>query len=128
MSSETLAFARFGGIERSEVDLLNSRSYLISLSQQLRHPANQNRVVRHSAVNQIRVLRHASLQPIRIEFYVTQELSARVEDPSRLAIAHLNTYPPPSRQLYSLFYYWLALLLLMKCVNAYASFYPFPSR
>ena len=35
LSSETLAFARFGGIERSEVDLLNSRSYLISLSQQL---------------------------------------------------------------------------------------------
>ena len=37
LSSETLAFARFGGIERSEVDLLNSRSYLISLSQQLRY-------------------------------------------------------------------------------------------
>ena len=35
LSSETLAFARFGGIERSEVDLSNSRSYLISLSQQL---------------------------------------------------------------------------------------------
>ena len=35
LSSETLAFARFGGIERSEVDFLNSRSYLSSLSQQL---------------------------------------------------------------------------------------------
>ena len=35
LSSETIAFARFGGIERSEVDLLNNRSYLISLSQQL---------------------------------------------------------------------------------------------
>ena len=35
LSSETLTFARFGGIERSEVDLLNSRSYLISLSKQL---------------------------------------------------------------------------------------------
>ena len=41
---------------------------------------------------------------MRIEYYVTQELSARVEDPSRLsapwlAIAYLNTWglpPPPS--------------------------------
>ena len=50
-----------------------------------------------SAANQIRVLHHPSRQPIRIEYYVTQDLSARVEDPSRLAIAYLNAWglPPP---------------------------------
>ena len=37
------------------------------------------------ATNQIRVLRHSSRQPIRIEYYVTRELSARVENPSRLS-------------------------------------------
>ena len=38
-----------------------------------------------SAANQIRVLRHANRQPIRIEHYVTRELSARPEVPSRLS-------------------------------------------
>ena len=47
--------------------------------------ANQNRVLHHSAANQIRVLRNTSRQPIRIEYYVTRELSATVEDPSRLS-------------------------------------------
>ena len=36
-----------------------------------------------SAANQARLLRHPSCQPIRIEFCVTRELSAGVEDPSR---------------------------------------------
>ena len=40
MSSETLAFARFGGIERSKIDLLNNQSYLISLSQQSGYRSN----------------------------------------------------------------------------------------
>ena len=44
-----------------------------------------------SAANQNRVLSHPSRQPIRIEHYVTRELSARVGDPSRLAIAYFNT-------------------------------------
>ena len=47
--------------------------------------ANQHRVLHHSAANQIRVLRNTSRQPIRIEYYVTRELSATVEDPSRLS-------------------------------------------
>ena len=47
--------------------------------------ANQNRVLHHSAANQIRVLRNTSRQPIRIRYYVTRELSARVEVPSRLS-------------------------------------------
>ena len=37
-----------------------------------------------SSANQNRVLRHPTRQPIRIENYVTRELSARVEHPSRL--------------------------------------------
>ena len=39
-----------------------------------------------SAANQIRVLGNTSRQPIRIEYYVTRELSATVEDPSRLSV------------------------------------------
>ena len=71
-----------------------------------------------SAANQIRVSRHPSRQPIRIEYYVTRELSAMVEGPSRLsapllAIAYLNTWglpplPPPSA---------LLTLLLLKTPN-----------
>ena len=38
-----------------------------------------------SAASKIRVLRHLSGQPIRIEYYVTRELSARVEVPSRFS-------------------------------------------
>ena len=38
-----------------------------------------------STANQLRVLRHPSRQPIRIEYYVTRELSARVEDLTRLS-------------------------------------------
>ena len=38
-----------------------------------------------SAANQIQVVRHSSCQPIRIEYYVTRELSAMVEDPSQLS-------------------------------------------
>ena len=65
--------------------------------------ANQNRARKNtstSSANQNRVLRNPSRQPIRIEYYdtrveyhVTRELSARLEDPSRLsaAIAYLNT-------------------------------------
>ena len=45
---------------------------------------------RLSATNQKRVLRNPSRQPIRIEHpschYVTRELSARPEDPSRLSV------------------------------------------
>ena len=37
------------------------------------------------AANHSRVLRHPSRQPIRIEYYVTPELSATVEDTSRLS-------------------------------------------
>ena len=40
---------------------------------------------RLSAANQKQVLRNPSRQPIRIKHYVTQELSARVEVPSRLS-------------------------------------------
>ena len=40
---------------------------------------------RLSATNQNRVLRNPSRQPIKIEHYVTRELSARPEDPSRLS-------------------------------------------
>ena len=63
--------------------------------------ANQNRVLRNPSrqairiahrknpsifsANQNRVLRNPSRQPIKIEHYVTRELSARVEDPSRLS-------------------------------------------
>ena len=39
-----------------------------------------------SSANQSRVLRQPSRQPIRIEYYVTRELSATVEDPSRLSV------------------------------------------
>ena len=39
-----------------------------------------------SSANQNRVFRHPSRQPIRIEFYVTRELSAQVEVPSRLSV------------------------------------------
>ena len=38
-----------------------------------------------SAANQTRVSRNPSRQPIRIEYYVTRELSATIEDPSRLS-------------------------------------------
>ena len=38
-----------------------------------------------SAANQNRVLRHQSRQPVRMEYYVTRELSATIEDPSRLS-------------------------------------------
>ena len=50
--------------------------------------ANQNRARNNhstSSANQNRVLRHPSRQPIRIEYYVTRELSARLEDPFRLS-------------------------------------------
>ena len=47
--------------------------------------ANQNRVLRHSAANQNQLLRLPSRQPIRNEYYVTRELSDRVEVPSRLS-------------------------------------------
>ena len=63
----------------------------------LRLPSRQPIRIEHgknpstSSTNQNRVLRNPSRQPIRIEHYVTRELSARVEDPSRLAIAYLNT-------------------------------------
>ena len=39
-----------------------------------------------SASNQNRLLRHPSCQPFIIEHYVTPELSARVEVPSRLSV------------------------------------------
>ena len=58
-----------------------------------------------------RVSRHPSRQPIRIECYVSRELSARVEVPSRLS-ARLGSLKPilihrdlQPHQLYSLFYY-----------------------
>ena len=38
-----------------------------------------------SSTNQNQVLCHPSRQPIKIEYYVTQELSARVEVPSWLS-------------------------------------------
>ena len=38
-----------------------------------------------SSPNQNRILRNPSRQPIRIEYYVTRELSARLEVPSRLS-------------------------------------------
>ena len=58
---------------------------LVSATNQNRAPessANHNR--EPSSANQNRVLRQPSRQPIRIEYYVTRELSARLEDPSRL--------------------------------------------
>ena len=65
------------------------------------------------AANQIRVLRHPSRQPIRIEYYVTRELSATVEAPSRLSarlgwlkpILIHRVFNPPTRLIRSLFYY-----------------------
>ena len=90
---------------------LVSAPYLNTLSTRLGKtrqplPANQNRVLRHpshqpiriengkkpstSSANQNRVLRNPSRQPIRIEHYVTRELSARVEDPSRLESARYS--------------------------------------
>ena len=67
-----------------------------------------------SAANQIRVLRHPSCQPIRLEYYVTRELSARVEAllGSRLELAryslsyYIGNSPPPPNDL-------LTTLLLM---------------
>ena len=56
------------------------------------------------AANQVRVFLHPSRQPIRIEYYVTRELSARVEVPSRLSarvgslepiLMHRDLNPPP---------------------------------
>ena len=47
--------------------------------------SRQHRVSPESSANQNRVLRNPSRQPIRIEHYVTRELSARGEDPSRLS-------------------------------------------
>ena len=57
----------------------------------LRHPSRQPIRIEHgknpstSSAYQNRVLRHPSRQAIRIEYYVTRELSARVEVPSRLS-------------------------------------------
>ena len=64
----------------------------------LRHPSRQPIKIEHgknpstSSANQNLVLRHPSRQPIRIEhyvtrvvYYVTRDLPARVEDPSRLS-------------------------------------------
>ena len=50
----------------------------------LRHPIKIENPSTSSA-NQNRILRNQSRQPIRIEHYVTQELSAKVGDPSRLS-------------------------------------------
>ena len=51
----------------------------------LRQPINRAKnPFKLSAANQNRALRHPRRQPIRIEYYVTRELPARVEDPSRL--------------------------------------------
>ena len=50
--------------------------------------ANQNRARKNlstSSTNQNRVFRDPSCQPIRIEYYVTRELSARVEISSPLS-------------------------------------------
>ena len=58
---------------------------------------NQIRAPKTSSANQNGAIRYSSLQPIRIEYYVTRQLSARVEVPSRLAVA-FNTralHPPP---------------------------------
>ena len=86
---------------------MDSAPYLNTLSTRLGSTlgSRQNRVLRHpsrqpirienpstSSANQNLVLRHPSRQPIRIEhyvtrvvYYVTRELSARVEEPSRLS-------------------------------------------
>ena len=54
--------------------------YLYTLSRTIPHLNTLQ-----SAANQIRLLRNTSRQPIRIEYYVTRELSATGEDPSRLS-------------------------------------------
>ena len=74
--------------------------YLITLSRTLPYLSSLSRTIPYlntlkqnipylstlpSAANQIRVLHHPNRQPIRIEYYVTRELSAWVEDPSRLS-------------------------------------------
>ena len=46
-----------------------------------------------SVAKQIRVLRNPSRHPIRIESYVTRELSARVEVPSRLSARVGSLWP-----------------------------------
>ena len=91
-------------------------------NQVLRNPSRQPITIEHgknpstSSANQKRVSRNSSRQQVRIEIYVTWELSARVEDPtrlsavgsSRLAIAYLNTQglqPPQADH--------LSLLLLL---------------
>ena len=56
---------------------------------QFESSANQNRARKSpstSSAKQMRVLRHPSRQPIRIEYYVTRELSARVEVLSGLSV------------------------------------------
>ena len=63
--------------------LISSLSYFSHTSS-----ANQNRARKNpstSSANQNRVLRQPSCQPIGIEYYVTRELSARIEVPSRLS-------------------------------------------
>ena len=45
-----------------------------------------------SSVNENQVLRHPSRQQIGIEYYVTRELSASVEDPSRLELARYGIF------------------------------------
>ena len=55
--------------------------------------AYQNQALALSATNQIQVIRHPSRHPIRIEPFNTRELSARVQEPSRLS-AFLGSLKP----------------------------------
>ena len=68
---------------------------------------NQIRAPKTSSANQNRAKRDSSFQPIRIEYFVTRQLSARVEVPSRLAVAfNTRALHPPPQLVCSLFYFW----------------------
>ena len=83
-----------------------------------------------SAANQIRVLRNTSRQQIRIEYYVTRELSARVEVPSRLSarvgsllpiLIHRDLHPPSAllnTLLLVIFFNFFLTLSFFKLVTA----------